>query len=285
MKELFNLPAFIFFDQDIQNLTKLKKLKLFFKGIYFIYVFKYTNGSFFCFCCNLIYRKNGKLSFENGMYTKKMDIKKIHYPNKRIHRVMVDYKKHLSRLFECYQLDKISFNKGDIIIDCGANVGELFYSFKDKNLDIEYIGIEPDNEVFKSLSINLKDSQILNKALGKENAYKNLYIDTEGANTSLVDFGSSTEYKVETVTLDSLNLVKIKLLKIDAEGYEPEVLEGAANTLSQIEYIAVDYGNERGIDNKSTLVEVTNFLYGSGFKLVAEGSVRKVGLFKNSQLS
>lgn len=210
-----------------------------------------------------------------------MDDRKIHYPNKRIERVMVDYNKHLSKLFEWYQLDKISFNKGDIIIDCGANVGELFYSFEDKNLDIKYIGIEPDNEVFKSLSINLKDSQILNKALGKENTYKDLYIDTEGANTSLVDFGSSTIKKVETITLDSLSLVKIKLLKIDAEGYEPEVLEGAVNTLSQIEYIAVDYGNERGIDNKSTLVEVTNFLYSVGFKLVADGSVRKVGLFKN----
>lgn len=87
--------------------------------------------------------------------------------------------------------------------------------------------------------------------------------------------------EVESITLDSLNLEKIKLFKIDAEGYEPEVLQGAINSFPQIEYISVDYGNERGVENKSTVVEVTNFLYNSGFKLIAEGAVRKVGLFQN----
>ena len=281
MSHLFNLPSFIYLNKNIKDLNKLSKLILFIQGIYFIFVFKYTQNSFFCFFCNLIYRKNGKLSYEDGKYFKKLENDKIFYPNKRIHRVMVDHKKHFNFLFETYLLDKISFNNKDIVVDCGANVGELFYAFEYKKLDISYVGIEPDNEVFKSLAKNVKNSQIINKALGESNIIKNLYVDSEGANTSLVDFGSSNTYDIETITLDSLNFEKIKLLKIDAEGYEPEVLQGAKNSLNQIEYISVDYGNERGFDNRSTVVEVTNFLYSSGFKLIAEGQFRKVGLFQN----
>ena len=32
-------------------------------------------------------------------------------------------------LFKSYCLDKIDFKKDDIVVDCGANVGELFFSF------------------------------------------------------------------------------------------------------------------------------------------------------------
>ena len=48
------------------------------------------------------------------------------------------------------------------------------------------------------------------------------------------------------ILLDSFNIKNVKLLKIDAEGYEPEVLKGSLDTFNEIEYISVDYGNERG---------------------------------------
>ena len=48
------------------------------------------------------------------------------------------------------------------------------------------------------------------------------------------------------------------MLKIDVEGYEPEV--EVKDTLNEIQYISVDYGNERR-EEDSTMCEVTNFLY------------------------
>ena len=72
---------------------------------------------------------------------------------------------------------------------------------------------------------------------------------------------------------------------MDAEGYEPEVLLGATNTLNKIKFISVDYGNERGVEEKSTIVEVTNFLYNHGFKLVADSRERKIGLFENKVIN
>ena len=65
--------------------------------------------------------------------------------------------------------------------------------------------------------------------------------------------------KTQTITLDSLTLNKIKLLKIDAEGSEIEVLKGGINTLGKIEFIAVDMGPEKGLHSLNTVSEVTNF--------------------------
>ena len=285
MQTIINLPSFIFFDKDLKNLNKIQKLLLLIKGIYFILVFKYTKNSLFCFLCNLIYGKNGKISFVDNMYTKQLENNKIYYPNKRIVRVMVDHNKQFDKLFRTYALDKISFDNNDLVLDCGANVGELFFSFKYNNLDIQYMGFEPDKDVFKCLEQNINNGYQVNKALGKENTTKKLFIDSEGANTSLVNFGTSSEYEVDTITLDSLKLDNVKLLKMDAEGYEPEVLLGATNSLNKINLISVEYGNERGVEEKSTIVEVTNFLYNHGFKLVADSRERKIGLFENKVIN
>ena len=46
-------------------------------------------------------------------------------------------------------------------------------------------------------------------------------------------------------------------------------------------FVSVDYGNEKGIDEESTMVEVLNFLYENNFELIADSQYRKVGLFKN----
>ena len=286
MKSLINLPSFIYFDKDLQNLNKSEKLFLLLKGIYFIFVMKFINGKAFCFCCNLIYRRNGKIFFSEGKYFKKInDSEKIYYPNKRIDRVMVDHEKNFNNLYKTYLLDKVNFEDNDLVIDCGANVGELKYALNLHAKNIEYLAFEPDKDVYECLVKNMNNkSTLINKALSMENTIKHLYIDSDGANTSLVDFGSNNNYEVETITLDSLKLKNIKLLKIDAEGYEPEVLEGAKNTLKEIAYISVDYGNERGVEEKSTMVEVTNLLYLNNFKLIADSNIRKVGLFKNNNL-
>ena len=49
----------------------------------------------------------------------------------------------------------------------------------------------------------------------------------------------------------------------------------------KIEYISVDVGPERGIDQKSTDSEVTTFLTKNNFKLITENTNRKSKLFQN----
>ena len=73
----------------------------------------------------------------------------------------------------------------------------------------------------------------------------------------------------------------IKVFKVEAEGYEPEVLEGAIETLKLVEYVTVDFGAERGINKKNTVVEVNEILLDNNFKLTKFSNFRTVGLYKN----
>ena len=73
----------------------------------------------------------------------------------------------------------------------------------------------------------------------------------------------------------------IKLFKIDAEGYEPEVLSGSKNTLKKTAFVSVDFGSERGANQNNTMVDVNNLLLQVGFELIELNDFRMIGLYKN----
>ena len=171
-----------------------------------------------------------------------------------------------------------------ISLDCGANIGELYLAFDVKKIKISYIAFEPDKKAFNSLEKNTKNGnqQLYNLALSDKNEKRKLYTDTDGGNTSLSEFESTSIEEIETKTLDSFNFKNIKLLKIDAEGHEPEVLTGLTETLKNVEYIAIDHSDERGFNQEKTTVEVFDFLYKNNFQVVAVSPFREISLFKNS---
>ena len=74
-----------------------------------------------------------------------------------------------------------------------------------------------------------------------------------------------------------------KLLKVDAEGHELEVLMGSRETLKITEYICIDMGGEKGEFNKNTVSEVTNFLLDNNFRLLDFNENRITGLFENKK--
>lgn len=177
-------------------------------------------------------------------------------------------------LFSSYCLNSMHFEEGDVIIDCGANSGDLTLELKRRAPKVRYVCVEPNPEDFKVLkkNVDLEFSECVNRALGERNETLNFYVCTEKGDSSLVEPPSYTEIvDVEVVRLDDLcnefGIKRIKLLKLEAEGYEPEILNGAAGVLNSIEYIAVDGGYERGRDNEQTLTRITNFLLEHNFKM------------------
>ena len=76
------------------------------------------------------------------------------------------------------------------------------------------------------------------------------------------------------------------MLKLEAEGAEPEVLEGAISVLNSIDYVSADVGPERGIHEQETRDTVVNFLEAHGFELIKESKGhRKIVLLRRKGLS
>ena len=92
---------------------------------------------------------------------------------------------------------------------------------------------------------------------------------------------------IETITLDSLIdriNKKIKLIKLEAEGSEPEILEGLSINLNLVEFITIDAGFERGLSQEQTLVPCLNYLTKNNFELIDfESRGRVTALFKNKK--
>ena len=189
-------------------------------------------------------------------------------------------------LFSSYCLDKIIFDRNDIVIDCGANHGDLMLKLKNY-INIEnYVALEPNPSDFEVLQLNYSNSILVNKALGKSNNILPFYVSTEQGDSSLVKpKGFSKEIEVQVVTLDNLindlNIHKVKLLKVEAEGYEPEILEGTGSNLKKIQYVAVDGGYERGENSEQTFTSATNFLIKNGFNILDINFYQYRALFIN----
>lgn len=183
-----------------------------------------------------------------------------------------------------YFLDSISFQDGDIIIDCGANVGDLKLYFDLLKINIEYIAFEPNPNIYNFLAKNIFPSKCYQIALWNESGQKSFFVSTDTADSSMIEHPFTDKImNVEVKRLDELESRKIRLFKVEAEGAEIEVLKGAENILKNIDYISADLGPERGMEQKNTIPSVTNYLLSKNFELVEAiaPSNRRTFLFKN----
>ena len=284
---MINLPYFLTRDINLDKINLFKKINLIIFGKFLSVIINKVNGNFFCHIINIFFNRDGKIYFEKEKYYKLLkNNEKIYFPNKRILRIVKSVKFQYDLIIDTYMLDEVGLIDKDTVIDCGANVGELKLALNSRGLKIDYYGFEPEKQTYECLSLNVDDSNgVYQNALGNKNETKTLYLDSIGGNSSLVDFGANKKEIIEVISLDSLNLdIPIKVFKVEAEGYEPEVLEGAIETLKLVEYVTVDFGPERGKKNKNTVVEVNEILLDNYFKLIKFSNFRTVGLYKNKNL-
>lgn len=286
---IINLPPFYLRGKNLSRMNFFAKVVYIFLGKILSYLILWTSKGLFCFLINLIYKNDGKIFYRDKYYIKKTPSgKEIAFPNKRVLRLVNEFDAQVQKFRDAYLLDLVPISNYDTVVDCGANIGELNLAFKEKDLSIKYIAFEPEKSVFNCLEMNNEEdnNELFNMGLSNESGFKKFYIDTEGGNSSFVDFGSKNYKEIEVIQLEKIipKDEKIKLLKIDAEGYEPEVLEGAKNIINNIDYVSVDFGGERGVNEDTTIIEVNNFLYENNFKMIALSKIRMVGLYKRNNI-
>ena len=284
---LVNIPDFIVADINVNETSAIKKIGLIIFGKVTSLVINTNQPKVICSFLNLFYKSTGKIKYENSFFTKNYgDNKKIFYPNLRFLRVARGVEFQFSKILDDYCLNELDFSSESLVVDCGANVGELFLSLiNNKDVEVNYFAYEPDERSYLSLKKNISNhSNIYKIALSDKSQERSLFLDTEGGDSSLENFGSSEKIKVNSKRLDEYDYQDIYLLKIDAEGHELEVLRGSEKLLNKIKFISVDYGLEKGLEKRSTITEVTNFLFENNFILHKANVIRNTGLFINKDL-
>jgi FkbM family methyltransferase len=187
-----------------------------------------------------------------------------------------------SELANSYHLDDINLEPNSLIIDIGANVGDLLLWLPEF---VRYIGFEPSPLEFGILSKNISsNSKALNYAATNKDSIVKFYLASKEADSSIFEppiYSFSIE--VQGIRVDKLINERIKVLKVDAEGAEMEVLEGCINLFNQIEYISIDLGFEKGLLQESTFIPCLKLLSQNGFELIKLGKNLRC-LFRNSHI-
>jgi len=192
----------------------------------------------------------------------------------------------VDRLARDYSLDQIADLRDGVFIDCGANVGEL--GFWARSRGFRYIPFEPEPLEARCVDLNHFNgaATCLRKALWKEETVLKFYNRADSADSSVLAGGSDEEpsMTLDAVTLDrAVDLSDVTgpvIFKLEAEGAEPEVLEGAAQSLKRIDWVAVDCGFERGPEKAHTFVETNTCLQDHGFRLRAAQFTRVTALYE-----
>ena len=135
----------------------------------------------------------------------------------------------------------------------------------------------------------INNQNLINKAVfDTDDKTIPFYLDDENADSSAIKISNYTsKINIKTITLDTL-LKKIdnpvKLIKLEAEGAEIEILKGLNQNLHKVAYITIDCGFERGIEKQSTLKECLNYLLKKNFEIIDFSTKRIVILLKNNKL-
>lgn len=215
---------------------------------------------------------------------------------------------------DCFETIRVvtSIIKPKYLCDIGANAGHWAYVMRQLNDELQHVTFfEPQKhlvEKLHSLSLTGVKKVIYDCGLGSKE--ETLAIKGGTASASVLDAASTqTHYfpgsvrdeqeKVEIKVLDNIykrdDLPYPDLIKIDVQGYELNVLEGALNVLSKTKYLVIELSFQNFYEGQPQLWKVLKFLEEHDFVMIDHGFEWKAskrpfellqmdGLFVNSAL-
>lgn len=163
--------------------------------------------------------------------------------------------------------DFVFVEQGDIVIDVGAFIGGFSLAIAEKASVIH--SIEPSPESFEALKQNTAGNEnisIHNVAATSQNSTLKFEQGVNPTDGSIIsaDHGGLETISVPGVRLDCYDEIpkEIDFLKIEAEGAEPEVLNGIDNI--SVKKVAVDCSPER--NGESPIQQVQGILQNKGYR-------------------
>ena len=124
------------------------------------------------------------------------------------------------------------------VFDVGANVGDTAIYFSESFPQASVFAYEPVPETFRQLQSRTKQNARIHPfelALGNRVGELEIFVGEHSTANSLVVDRGGVKRQIGCSTVDEqvrqLNITEVGLLKIDVEGFEAEVLDGAKSTL------------------------------------------------------
>ncbi|MGD0712123.1 MAG: FkbM family methyltransferase [Bacteroidales bacterium] len=174
----------------------------------------------------------------------------------------------------------------NLLLDVGANIGQYSTLMRRIGYKGEIISFEPLKSAYSELKkkTELDDKwQCENFALGNKEEQAIIHISGNSYSSSLleilplhIEYDKDSQYVAnETIQIKKLDDVfqnyyqpgEVVMLKIDTQGYEKNVLEGAKQSLINITLLQLEISIEPLYDKEVLFLEMINYLNEIGFEL------------------
>lgn len=212
----------------------------------------------------------------DGTWIASTTTEQLRFPDKPplvcLSHVAVGYERWLRRK---YSLDGfVSVDAGDAVVDCGAFIGG--FALAASRTARKVVAVEPSPASAQCCRMNCGPAvATVDGALWSEDGRLSLQLGATAIDNSLLspDVPGTGEIDVRTYTLDSLAaataLDQIDFLKLEAEGAEVEVLEGARSV--EIRKLAIDCSAER--HGASPWHRIEHILWERGYETAFNGRI------------
>ncbi len=204
---------------------------------------------------------------------------------------IIDKFVHQKRIIKFFKKNKVKIQN---FIDVGSHKG-LYTDLFMQNYNInKVVMFEPQIKIFNFLKKKYtknKKIKILNYAVSNKNNFRNLQLNHHDLTTTLSTFNKKNLYlkvktllfgvekmtyqkvKIKTVRLVDIlkknKISQVDLLKVDTEGHELEVLEGLKKKINQIQFILIEFHQDK-IYLKYSPKKIHNHLLKNNFVLKAK---------------
>ena len=168
-----------------------------------------------------------------------------------------------------YPFAEMAFEPGDTVLDLGGHVGMISIYLAKKYPFIKIYAYEPTPANYEHFLLNLEANRVLNvevsnKAVTQDGRslemIANFQVNSGGATGNLQDMRlpRHSYFQAESTTLDAIfaerDIRRCKLLKIDIEGSEHEVLLNS-ESLSRVEYLVGEFHINGNLERKGYSIE------------------------------
>lgn len=173
-----------------------------------------------------------------------------------------------------------SLGEVDTIVDVGANAGDWAAAALRFCTPRRLMCVEPDPALASALRRRFgAAADVIEAAVGSSAGTATLHVMTNSQLNSLLpaetamaglfpsEFQPTARIDVKVVRLDDIAAAaaRITLLKIDAQGFEKQILAGAAETLARTDLVLLEVNWQPHYDGEATFSELDAVLQGHGF--------------------